>query len=76
MPRHGRVLIADIVVERGRPVGHPHRLIDLEMMVNFGGKERTAEDFEKLLASAGLKLEQITPIRDSFLAVLEASRAA
>jgi hypothetical protein len=75
MPVHGRVLIADIVVERGRPVRHPHRLIDLEMMVNFGGKERTADDFDKLLAAAGLKLEQITPIRDSFLAVLEASRA-
>ncbi len=74
MPAHGRVLIADIVVERGRPVRHPHRLIDLEMMVSFGGKERTAEDFKKVLGAAGLKLEQITPIRDSFLAVLEASR--
>jgi O-methyltransferase domain len=75
MPEHGRVLIAEIVVERGVPVGHPHRLIDLEMMVSFGGKERTAEDFEKLLADAGLKLERLTSIESSFLAVLEASRA-
>jgi O-methyltransferase domain len=75
MPVHGRVLIAEIVVERGRPVGHPHRLIDLEMMVSFGGKERTADDFEKLLADAGLRLERTTPIENSFLAVLEASRA-
>jgi SAM-dependent methyltransferase len=75
MPEQGRVLIAEIVVEPGRPVEHPHRLIDLEMMVSFGGKERTAEDFEQLLSGAGLKLERITRIENSFLAVLEASRA-
>lgn len=76
MPAHGRVLIAEVVVGQGRPVEHPHRLIDLEMMVSFGGKERTGEDFEKLLADAGLKLEKIAPIRDSFLSVLEAGRAS
>jgi len=42
-------------------------------MVSFGGKERTSEDFEKLLSRAGLKLEGITPVRDSFLSVVEAS---
>jgi hypothetical protein len=75
MPADARVLIADIVLERGRPVGHPHRLIDLEMMVSFGGKERTAEDFRRLLTAAGLRLEQVTPVPDSFLSVLEAARA-
>jgi hypothetical protein len=76
MPDHGRVMVADIVVQPGKPVRHPHRLIDLEMMVSFGGKERTSEDFEKLLARAGLKLERVTPVHDSFLTVVEASRAA
>jgi len=75
MPKHGRVLMAEIVLEPGRPVGHPHRLIDLEMMVSFGGRERTAEDFQKLLSGAGLKLQRITPIESSFLSVLEALRA-
>src|ERR1051326_1194440 len=76
MPQDGRVLIAELVVERGKPVGHPHRMIDLEMMVSFGGKERTAADFERLFAGAGLKLEGIAPIPDSFFSVLEASRAS
>jgi hypothetical protein len=40
-----------------------------------GGKERTAQDFARLLAGAGLKLERVIPIENSFLAVLEASRA-
>jgi O-methyltransferase domain len=75
MPDHGRVLVTEIVVEPGKPVGHPHRLIDLEMMVSFGGKERTAGEFTGLLDGAGLKLEQITPIENSFFCVVEASRA-
>jgi hypothetical protein len=75
MPEHGRVLVTEIVVEPGKPVGHPHRLIDLEMMVTFGGKERTADEFRRLLEEAGLKLEGITPINDSFFGVVEASRA-
>jgi hypothetical protein len=75
MPAHGRILVAEIVVEAGKPIGHPNRFVDLEMMVSFGGKERTADEFARLLDGAGLKLEQITPIEDSFLAVVEASRA-
>lgn len=73
MPADGRVLIAEIVVEPGKPVGHPYRLIDLEMMVTLGGKERTADEFARLLDGAGLKLEQVTPIEDSFFSVVEAS---
>jgi hypothetical protein len=69
-----RVLIAEIVVEPGKPVGHPYRLIDLEMMVTLGGKERTAAEFARLLDGAGLKLEQVAPIENSFFSVVEASR--
>ncbi|HLK67810.1 MAG TPA: methyltransferase [Bryobacteraceae bacterium] len=74
MPEHGRLLVCEIVVEPGKPVGHPHRLIDLEMMVTFGGKERTASEFGRLLDEAGLQLEQITPIETSFVSIVEASR--
>lgn len=76
MPEHGRVLVADILIEPGKPVRHPHRMIDLEMMVSFGGKERTVGEFEALLTRAGLKLERVTPVHDSFLTVIEASPAA
>jgi O-methyltransferase/methyltransferase family protein len=75
MPAHGRVLICEITVEPGKAVGHPHRLIDLEMMVNFGGRERTEDEFRKVLDAAGLKLEQVHRIEGSFLTVAEASRA-
>lgn len=40
---------------------HPGFLMDLNMMVMTGGKERTAAEFESLLAEADFRLESITP---------------
>ena len=75
IPAHGRVLVTEIVLEPGKSIGHPHRLIDLEMMVSLGGKERTAEEFGNLLRRANLQLEQVYPIEGSFFSVVEGSKA-
>jgi len=75
MPSHGRVLVIEIVVYPGHPLGHPHPMIDLEMMVTLGGKERTEHEFATLLRSAGLTLEKVTPITGSFFSVVEATSA-
>src|SRR5262249_22150370 len=72
MPDHGHVLIVEIVLAPGRPIGHPHRLIDLEMMVTLGGKERSEQEFAALLAQAGLRLTAVTRIPGSFFSVVEA----
>jgi hypothetical protein len=56
-------------------MGHPHPMIDLEMMVIAGGKERTEPEFPTLLRSAGLTLEKVTPINGSFFSVIEATPA-
>ncbi|MFI9205994.1 methyltransferase [Streptomyces sp. NPDC053048] len=37
-------------------------LSDLNMLVNVGGRERTAEDFRALCATAGFRLDTITPL--------------
>jgi hypothetical protein len=74
MPAHGRVLITEMVLEPGKVIGHPHRFIDLEMMVSFGGKERTADDFRRLLDGAGMRFEQLQPIEGSFFSILEGSK--
>jgi O-methyltransferase domain/Dimerisation domain len=73
MPEHGRVLIVEIVLAPGRPIGHPHKLIDLEMMVTLGGKERSEPEFAALLTQASLKLVSVTPISGSFFSVVEAA---
>jgi hypothetical protein len=75
MPDHGRVLVTEMVFEPGLPLVHPHRFIDLEMMVSFGGKERTRREFTELLAAAGLKAEGIHAIEGGFFSVIEGSKA-
>jgi hypothetical protein len=75
LPRNGCVLVTEIVLEPGRPIGHPHPLIDLEMMVSFGGKERTARAFGELFGEAGLRLDRIHQIAGSFFSILEGSKA-
>jgi hypothetical protein len=52
-----------IVVEMVMPDGEPSRmaLIDLNMFVVSDGRERTAREYEALLASTGWALERITP---------------
>ena len=37
------------------------KLLDINMMVGPGGKERTREEFRALLAKAGLRLTRIVP---------------
>jgi len=58
MPADGCVLIVENVIPDGNEA-HPGKLIDLEMLLMTGGRERTRHEFEVLLASAGLRIERI-----------------
>jgi O-methyltransferase domain len=40
----------------------PAHLLDLSMLVSFGGRERTREEFRALLADAGFKLDEVLPL--------------
>ena len=58
--RQGRLILLDSVIQAGnRPdLG---KLIDLEMMMMPGGKERTEEEFRALFAAAGFTLTRVVP---------------
>ena len=74
MAPDGRVLIVDMVVPDER-IPHPSYFLDITMLAQTtGGRERTGQEFEDLLASAGLRLEAIhsTP---SPVSVVEAGKA-
>jgi hypothetical protein len=59
LPRHGRVLLCEQVLDP-RPIPSPGKLLDIEMLaMTVGGKERTADEFSDLFASAGLRLVRI-----------------
>ena len=66
----GKVILLESVVQTG---GAPDfgKLIDLEMLLFPGGRERTAAEFADLFARAGFELTRIVPT-ESPLAVIEA----
>lgn len=72
MPADGRVLVIENVIPDGNEA-HPGKLIDLEMLLLTGGRERTREEFAALLDAAGLRLARVLPTAVS-VSVIEAVR--
>jgi hypothetical protein len=59
MPAHGRLLVVELIVPDG---DEPHlsKLLDLQMLVLLGGRERTLGDWRHLLAGGGFELGDIS----------------
>ncbi len=70
MKADGRVLLVEAVITDGgeRDFG---KLLDIEMLVSPGGKERTAGEYKELFAQAGLRLTRIVPTNSPY-SVIEA----
>jgi ubiquinone/menaquinone biosynthesis C-methylase UbiE len=66
----GRVLLVEAVITPAneRDFG---KLLDIEMLVSPGGKERTAEEYKELFAKAGLSLTRIVKTKSPY-SVIEA----
>jgi hypothetical protein len=65
-----------LLIERllpAAPEPSPVHLMDLTMLVLFGGRERSQEEFQTLLSSAGYTLQRIIPL-SNFLNIIEAVR--
>jgi SAM-dependent methyltransferase len=60
MAKNGRVLLVDMVVPENDTSSFS-KLLDLNMLVMNGGRERTKSDFCALLAAAGYKHTRIIP---------------
>jgi hypothetical protein len=68
---NGRVILLESVVQTGNAPDFA-KLIDMEMLLIPGGRERTADEFRTLFASAGFELTRIVPTA-SALSVIEAA---
>ena len=66
----GRVILLESVLQPGNAPDFG-KVIDLEMLVMPGGRERTAEEFDALFAKAGFKLTQVVRT-EAPLSVIEA----
>jgi hypothetical protein len=69
----GRLLLIEMVVGLG-DAADIAKLIDLEMLVNLTGKERTEAEYRQLLAGAGWRLTGVIPT-DSPTQIIEAEPA-
>ena len=69
----GRVLVVEAVIADGNQ-GDFGKLLDIEMLVSPGGKERTAGEYEELFSRAGLRLTRIVPTKSPY-SVIEAVAA-
>jgi hypothetical protein len=73
MPDGARVVIFDAVIPPGN-APHPGKILDLEMLISPGGMERTAEQFDSLLTSAGFRMTRVIPT-PSPVGIVEAVKA-
>jgi hypothetical protein len=60
MPKGGRLLLVENVIPPGNGA-HPGKMLDIVMLVELGGRERTAEEYETLLGGAGFRMTRIVP---------------
>ena len=73
MAEGGRLLLVEAVVPEGN---EPHfsKFIDLNMLVMTGGRERTEEEYRRLLEGGGFKLTKVIPT-ESPMSIIEAAPA-
>lgn len=60
IPADGRLLVIEAVIPPGNDP-FPMKFLDLTMLTIPGGKERSREEYEQLLNSAGFELARIVP---------------
>jgi hypothetical protein len=60
IPPHGQLLLVEMVVPEGGSYCFS-KLLDLNMLVMTGGRERTEADFSRLLNASGYRLVKVIP---------------
>lgn len=74
LPQEGKVLLIETVVPEGNEPHHS-KIIDLEMLVSPGGKERTEREYGELLKSAGFRLARVVTTKSPY-SVIEGVKTA
>jgi len=72
MKTESRLLVVEMVIPHGNEPSVA-KLLDLEMLVTTGGRERTEKEFKTLLESSGFKLSRTIATRES-ICIIEGLR--
>lgn len=76
MPAHAKVLLIERRIEPNHRDAMRVLHIDMEMLVNVSGMERTDAEYRSLLERAGFRLGRVIPLLDgASFAVFEATRS-
>ena len=68
--KFGKLLLLEPVIPSGNDP-HMSKITDMQMLVITGGRERTREEFEKLLSENGFRMTALLPTK-SFVSLVEA----
>ena len=63
-----RLIVVEVLVPETPGPDHS-KVLDIIMLAVTGGRERTRDQYEKLLADAGFELERVVPTRSSYFIV-------
>jgi hypothetical protein len=72
MQPDGKLLLVEMVIPPGNEPFYG-KLLDLQMLLNYGGRERTEAEYEVLLETAGFSITKIHPVAPP-VSVIEAIR--
>lgn len=72
MNENGKVLIVEMVIPEGNEPS-PSKILDLQMLIGTGGKERTKDEYRKLLEASDFRLTKFVPTK-SPLSIIEGER--
>ena len=63
-----RLIVVEVLVPDSPGPDHS-KILDIIMLAVTGGRERTRDQYEKLLAEAGFELQRVVPTRSSYFVV-------
>jgi hypothetical protein len=79
MPEESRLLVIEMLLNKSAEASsikdRSVKMLDIEILALFGGRERTVSEFEALFGKAGLRLVQVTPTVTA-MNILEVRRIA
>ena len=63
-----RLIVVEVLVPDSAGPDHS-KVLDIMMLAVTGGRERTRDQYEKLLAETGFELQRVVPTRSSYFIV-------
>ncbi len=73
MKKGSKILVVDAVIT-GLNAPHPGKMMDVNMLVATGGKERTADEFRQLFEKAGLQFNRAIPLSIPDVSIVEGEK--